>query len=424
MSDPVLRIGGRALHEWLSADLPVLVKTVLGELVARIPAYQQLPAEELSGDISRVIRQNLRSFITILRSRALPAEADLRILRESAARRADEGMPIDVVLTAYHLGVQVIWQSITPQVRDADVTDLMEINALIMRYLELVTPTVAAGYLEQRQTIFGDEHSARQTILAALLQGTPAEDAAVQAGVRLPPGYLVLSVAVGPHPDESKPDLDAGVIARRKLRRVRAELARRTREPVLSSLAAEGGTVLVPVPTPPEELSADDWARVGTLVTSLTAAAGADVLAGAAAATPPGVARAARTAREVLEVAATKGHTRGVYRLEDVLLEYQLSRPGPARERLAGMLEPIGDQDDLLDTLTAYLRLGGRRKVAAELHVHPNTVDYRIRRIHHLTGLDATRPADVSTLEAALVARRALRPPGQGRSDTSTVSRP
>lgn len=85
-----LRIGGRNLHERLSADLPSLVKSVIAELVSRIPVYRQLPVEELSGDITRVITQNLRSFIAILRTRTLPTRAELDFLRESAARRAEK----------------------------------------------------------------------------------------------------------------------------------------------------------------------------------------------------------------------------------------------------------------------------------------------------------------------------------------------
>jgi DNA-binding PucR family transcriptional regulator len=49
-----------------------------------------------------------------------------------------------------------------------------------------------------------------------------------------------------------------------------------------------------------------------------------------------------------------------------------------------------------------------RRTTGAALHVHPNTVAYRVRRISALTGLDPARPSDLQLLNAALVARRAL----------------
>jgi DNA-binding PucR family transcriptional regulator len=39
--------------------------------------------------------------------------------------------------------------------------------------------------------------------------------------------------------------------------------------------------------------------------------------------------------------------------------------------------------------------------------IHPNTVDYRLRRITELTGIDATQPRGIHHLTAALAAQRA-----------------
>jgi DNA-binding PucR family transcriptional regulator len=108
-------------------------------------------------------------------------------------------------------------------------------------------------------------------------------------------------------------------------------------------------------------------------------------------------------AREVLLVA--RGSGPGLYRLTDVLLEYQLSRPSAALEPLAAIVSPL--TDELVQTLEVYLRRGSRRPAASELHVHPNTVDYRLRRVAELTGLDPTRIEHVTLLTAALAARRA-----------------
>jgi hypothetical protein len=403
---PPFHVGGENLDQRLSAALPELVQAVLQELVARIPEYGQLPTEEIAGDITRVVTQNLRSFIDLVRTATLPKPEEVAYMRESAARRADEGIPIDVVLSAYHLGVQVVWNSIAVDVGPGDVTDLMAVNSLVLRYLELITPAVAAGYLEQRQSIFGDEHSARHTLLTRLLEGLPPDEAAATTGLRLPPSYLVLAIAIGKHPDELAADVDAGVAARRKLRRLRYELERLVREPVLSSLTVDGGTALVPLTIPSDQVSELEWKWVRGVVQSLTTAAGADVTVGVAGTDPAGVSEAARVAGEVLRVAQLAGKPPGVYRLDDVLLEYQLSQPSEARDRLAGLLDPLDDYPELLETLLVYLSLGGRRPTASKLHLHPNTVDYRLRRVQALTGLDATAAADVSMLEAAITARR------------------
>ncbi|MCK2244814.1 MULTISPECIES: helix-turn-helix domain-containing protein [unclassified Crossiella] len=404
-----LVVGGEALHERFTRQLPALVERVLVEITRRVPAYRQLPAEALAGDINQVIESTLRSFIDILRTRTLPTRGELGFLRESAARRAEEGLPIDVVLTAYHIGVQVLWDSLRPDARPEEIEDVMTVNDLALRYLEVVAPAVGAGYLDARQTMFDDDHSARHTLLSSLLSGIPAEVAAGQAGLRLPPCYLVLALAVGAHPDETGDGVDPVIAGRRKLRRVRAELDRQIRDPVLSTLTAEGGTALLPGPAPVAELTERDWAWLDRVVAGLSRAAGAEITVGAVAAEPAGVAEAATVAGEVLAVARRFGRPPGVHRLRDVLLEYQLSRPSPALDQLAGVLEPLSGNEELVQTLEVFLRAGGRRAAASELHVHPNTVDYRLRRIAELTGLDATSTKDVGLLKAALAARAATR---------------
>lgn len=55
------------------------------------------------------------------------------------------------------------------------------------------------------------------------------------------------------------------------------------------------------------------------------------------------------------------------------------------------------------------------------LHLHPNTVDYRLRRIAVRTGLDPTRPADLPRITAALAARDAERAAGGHTPGARTV---
>jgi DNA-binding PucR family transcriptional regulator len=93
--------------------------------------------------------------------------------------------------------------------------------------------------------------------------------------------------------------------------------------------------------------------------------------------------------------------------LRDVLLDYQLSRPSDAQEHLAALLEPLDAFPDLLRTLEAYLGQDlDRRRTAAELHVHPNTLDYRLKRIVELTGLEPATTCGLQLLAGAVAVRR------------------
>ncbi|MFB9185705.1 PucR family transcriptional regulator [Dactylosporangium sucinum] len=104
-----------------------------------------------------------------------------------------------------------------------------------------------------------------------------------------------------------------------------------------------------------------------------------------------------------------------MYRFDDVLVEYQLARPGPGLPRLAAKLDPLAGHPYLLETLRSFVRHGhNRSRVAQDLHVHRNTLDYRLGRITAMTGLDPAVPAQARLLDAALTAFDLRRDPGEG----------
>jgi sugar diacid utilization regulator len=139
-------------------------------------------------------------------------------------------------------------------------------------------------------------------------------------------------------------------------------------------------------------------------------AAGAPVRAAAACAdVGGGLAAASARARDVLRLASKLGRPPGLNHLRDVLLEYQLTHPSDARAELAALLDPLQRNPDLLLTLDAYLAEDlDRRRTAAALHVHPNTLDYRLKRIVALTGLEPTTTGGLQLRAAASLTRRLL----------------
>lgn len=397
-NDPLV-LGGLPVADALTSSLPQLVREVVAALADHISVYASLPREQLDGDIAVVVERSLKMFRAVLRSRCQPTEQELAGLRESAARRAEEGVPIDAVLTAYHLGARVCAEWLQRDARPDEIADLLAVQQLTIAFLERVSAAVAAGYFEERRTMFGDEHSARQSLLTDLLEGEPAEAAAQRACIRLPCWYLILQLAIEEDPDEADGSVNTSVVLRRRLRRLRVELERQSSEPVLSMLTADGGIVLIPQ-------SQVDWPRSAKLVQSLASIGGTPVTAGAVATEPAQVAAGAVLAKEILGVARAFGRPPGLYQLADLLVEYQLTRPSAAREQLARLLDPVSADPDLVTTLRTFLDCGHNRQRAARLmHVHPNTVDYRLRKIAQLTGLDATRPQDLPRIVAALAAR-------------------
>ncbi|MFD5434610.1 PucR family transcriptional regulator [Kitasatospora sp. NPDC127067] len=405
-------IGGLPADQRLIGGARELAETVVAALVERVPAYRRMPREQLTGELTRDTERRIRALAHTVRT-GLPAPAEeFTAVREAAARRAEEGLPLDAVLLAHHLGLEVCWEFVTRHARDGDAADLIVLNRLLLDQLRRAATAAGAGYLDGRHPTTDRRGATRHSLLGALLTGTPADGAAARAGLRLPTGYAVLCLSVADHPDERSPGVDPGIAARRKLRRFEAELDHRTRQSALTALTPTGGLVLVPFgPSPgPDGDDPDEapWPLLAAILAAAARAAGAPVLAGAASAAPAEVPGAAALAHEVLDVARAFGRPPGLHRLDDVLLEYQLTRPGQARSRLAALLEPLADSGELLITLRTHLAGDlNRRHTASALHLHPNTVDYRLRRIAALTGLDPTRPADVPRITAAIAARTA-----------------
>jgi hypothetical protein len=96
-----------------------------------------------------------------------------------------------------------------------------------------------------------------------------------------------------------------------------------------------------------------------------------------------------------------------------LLPERALSGDGHARRTLTTeVYAPLaGDHGVLLDTVEAYLSTGCSIEGAARrLLVHPNTVRYRLRRVHDLTGWSAVDPRGGFVLRVALTLGRLTDP--------------
>ena len=381
-----------SLYERVQERVPVLARRMIEVFLEEVPLYSLLPREQLDGEVRAICEDNLRTFFATLIEDRMPSEGELAEPAASAARRAQERVPLASVLTAYHVGGRIGWAELVAEARPDETAELLAAVDGVQRYVQAVTAVVASCYLQEQQAISGEEGDLLRALVAALLAGEPADGLAERVGRVLPTSWLVLALELGAHPDEQSA---GAVAARRKLRRLQDRLDAHVGEPVLGRLHTTGGVVLL----------ADDGQPVDALVEDLQAAAGVDVRAGAArAASREEVAAAAAQASEVLRLAGPEPR---VHVLRDVLLDYQLSRPSEAQEHLAALLDPLEDFPDLLLTLETYLAEDlDRRRPAGALHVHPNTLDYRLKRVIELTGIEPATTCGLQLLAGAVAVRR------------------
>jgi DNA-binding PucR family transcriptional regulator len=114
------------------------------------------------------------------------------------------------------------------------------------------------------------------------------------------------------------------------------------------------------------------------------------------------------------EVALLAEHARRcglVGRLEprDYVLEILIARaPRLTAQLREKVLAPLGGADhaELLHTLHALVECRfDRTATSAALHVHRNTLAYRLRRIEELVGLDLGSPRDLACIYVAVASR-------------------
>ncbi|MFI8975316.1 PucR family transcriptional regulator [Nocardia asteroides] len=213
--------------------------------------------------------------------------------------------------------------------------------------------------------------------------------------------FVVVAVSFSARPDAAKTH-PAATIPETRLNEIRRYLAAQCGFPVPALLGPSCGTILIPGACVVAR-------RIGDLPALLSAIARESTTAVAVESATASLPAAADIAHELLDLAICLHKEPRLYVLGELALEYQITRPGPGRDHLVSLLEPLEKHPELIQTLAALIQQGfDRKRSARRLCVHPNTIDYRMRRISALTGLPATH-ASHWRLFAAYTARTFVR---------------
>jgi hypothetical protein len=329
-------------------------------------------------DVLEGVQRSLRRWTRWLTTSVAPADEDFDPLREWARTRAGEGVRLEDLLRAFAVGGQVGWDLIRRHARSDETDALLDAAGLLMRYLDRVSAVVADTYLAERDMLVSEEERRTRDLLERLGGGAPLDpgelELAERLGVTVEPAYAPFAVVLPGRPP-----------------RGHAALAARLRRRGWKLTVTDGSRVVGLARGPL------DVADLGE---------GPDVLLVVAELTPLGELGGAR---EDVALLAEHGHQaglRGRVRAEDHLMEILMGRlPGPAARLRARVLGPLADPDheELLRTLRAFVAHDYDRGATSEaLHVHRNTLAYRLRRIEELTGLDLTSARDLACVYLAV----------------------
>lgn len=385
------------VRQRLADHLPDLAVGTMRQVTLELPYYRGLSVRQVAVDVPDVIERNLALFARLLREERLPQPGEVSFIVRSAARRAEEQIPLPEVLAAYFTGVRWCWKQAVAFIGEDDLASVAEVGELVLTYLQSVTVAVTDAYVEATSALHGRDREARAVLLHRLLEGS-AEDED-WTSVNLAPWEECSVLSLRLPRARGADDVARAIESRRRVGALRDAFADLTGTAALDDLGSLGGIVVL--------RGAVERGPVADLLGRTLRTGWQAGLALADAHTP--VPEAASAAHDCAEVAERLHHPSGVHELADLVLEVQVTRPGPARTALGKLLVPLEEHPELLDTLRAYVAAHGRRAEAAErLHVHPNTLDYRLRRVGELTDVDPATRDGGQLLRAAVVVREFL----------------
>lgn len=390
----------------LRPQLPALAAAAFHNSMDSAPEGSAISAEHFADDVIPLMIEAASLFLQALHEQRPLTPADLSIIEALVTQLAEDRIPVSALI-AVHIGaMQAFWSAVSAAAQPEDTADLAAIGSHMLAVMQLIATVAVDTYTEVQESVFGAEREARRSLCSALLHGEPAAGLASRAGVTLPAEYDILTI-VADH-DQSAVGPEETLLRRRRVRWTQEILDEAAGAPVLNSFDGVSGTALFPAGT-----------RIATaLVQGMSGRFGADVFAAQRnsvriAAIPD----AAKECREVADLARLLGRPSGIHHLADMLLEYQITRPGPARDQILELLAPVLEQPHLMEALDTHMRHGlDRKSAAAELHIHPNTLSYRLRRISALTNIDPTDPNGSRLLAAALTITRFLAPDNRSAS--------
>jgi hypothetical protein len=369
----------------LRAGIGRISAEMIEEIQARIPEYAR-PSDEI---YTKVIRTTVELAVEGFLDRAENPAApwDPEPFRAIGRGEAAEGRNLEPLQAAMRLGARVGWRRLTGTAGPLGLPpqSLYDLGEAIFVYLDQLADAAATGFEQARARAEGEVERRRDRLLDLLLgQASPdtVADAARAAGWRLPKtvACVALDDRDGTHRAPPMPP------------------------EVLVGMDRPTPCLLVPDPAGPGQSR-----MLETALRGRPAAVGPAVPLSRAAAS-------LRWAAEALELSARGVLPPGPLRCADHMAALVVFKD----EELVGALAEVrlaplahlrpSQQDRLAETLLAWLRHGrGAGEVAARLHVHPQTVRYRLRQLEELYGDQLADPDIRFELEIALRARQATR---------------
>lgn len=380
----------------LRPEMTSLATQILSEIQRRIPEYARPMDDKYVHAIRRGVEEALSQFVDQIADPTAPPERCAEVHRALGKAEMHEGRSLDSLQAAYRLGARLAWRRtarIGERARVAPRTMLL-LGEAIYAHIDELSALSVEGFAEAQARAAGTQARRRRRLLELLLTDPQPphrilEEAAAAARWKWPRTVIVAALQ---RADQHEPHSN-NPLARRE---------------ALVDLECAQPHLLVPCTDDPPgdipwEQQLTGWRMVIGPPVEISQAP-----------------HALRWARRLLELSNAgvvphepvlhcKDHLSSLLLLSDENLTRQI-----VHTRLAPLeqLKPK-QQVRLAETLLAWLQTrGGAPEVAQRLHVHPQTVRYRLHQLEDLFGADLNDPQARFELEMALRAAGRLLPYG------------
>lgn len=406
--EPVAKIA-QEVHD----DLAPLVTLITDAIEVEIAAYRDelVPRADLRGSV----RRNLEALLVGLAERRPPTPQQVAVRRELGSRRAMQGLPVDAVIKAFHVGYREVWARLVaalPPGDDEATTKLLTGATTVWQWVHEVTDALAAAHAATTRSLEARAVGARQRFVELLvagdLGGKEARRLARSLGLD-PAGSFTVTVVRG-----ATDELDA-VELQRRLDDVPGQHAVAVRATLVIVVSQHLDADESP-PRPDDETGEETDNGTGEEVAQQAdgPTGGPDVVAASCREIFPTAAIAVGTTREGLDGARNS--------LEDAEQSLAVTADGQlvefedvwlwatlfgAAERLEPLLatgrEVADGHPHLAEAVRAFADAGfSVSEAARQLGLHANTVAYRLERWQELTGWNPRSFAGLTRSIAAL----------------------
>ncbi|GAA4095243.1 helix-turn-helix domain-containing protein [Zhongshania borealis] len=402
---PTLSPALRALVASMSEDLASDSHRITVNILQMVPEYKAVNDQIAARELGEAVQANLALWYRALLERIPIDDEVFEQIRISSSRRVHQGISLSGLLHAFRAGSQDFWFLMLDAVRDLPELHrelLFNVSPYLLAHFDRVARDSASAYLTEMHQSSRWRSRLRAEIWN-IARNRPDDDEsfrrhAAALGLDVTPAYATLAMKTADlpsTPSQQESQLDrmidgaARALGLKRLRLFRVFHA----DCLLVWAPVPGGVSLLDF----DHQLASQAERMLENVPNITA-----IGIGLPGVGAPGWALSAEQAMKSLQMQGDSTNN-AVYCYSDRVLDDAISQLANTARYFDAIVERLAQEANLLDTLKAYFYHHQQRKTtAAKLHVHPNTLDYRLGRIEEILGARLDDPAWQAKLYIAL----------------------